>query len=65
MGEEKEVSFSDSERQALAQLAKEHDHRKWLSELLKRWAQWIAAVALGATVAWDVISRIIREASHR
>jgi hypothetical protein len=65
VGEEKESGFSDSTRNALEDLAKEHAHRKWLGEILKRYAQWIAAISLGATVAWDIVARIIKEASGR
>jgi hypothetical protein len=65
VSEEKESGFTDSERDALQHLAKEHEHRKWLGDILKRYAQWIAAIALGATVAWDTLARIIKEASGR
>lgn len=53
-------NFSDSERDALAQIAKEHEHRKWLGAILLRWSKWIAAVALGVTVTWDALSKIIQ-----
>ena len=51
--------FSESTKALLDELAKERDHRKWLAEILLRWAKWIAAIAAGITVVWDAGHRIL------
>ena len=52
--------WTDSQRDALEHLAKQHEHRKWLLDILKRWATWVAAVALGVSVTWDALARLVR-----
>ena len=62
--------FSDSERDALRELAEkradvlatveDRKHRQWLGELLKRWAMWIAAVVAGLGLSWDALSKIVK-----
>ena len=56
----KKEEWSDSQRDALEHLAKQHEHRKWLLDILKRWATWVAAVSLGATVTWDALAKLAR-----
>lgn len=51
--------FSDSTRAQLEALATESAHRKWLGEIIQRWAKWIAAVAVGATIVWDALHRLV------
>ena len=60
-----EPDFSDSTRTLLEELAKEREHRKWLVDILKRWAQWIAAVSLGVTITWDALVRLIKHLGER
>jgi hypothetical protein len=52
--------WTDSERAKLDELAAESSHRKWLADLLKRWALWIAAVVVGGRYLWDGISELLR-----
>ena len=51
--------FSDSTRAALEELAADSAHRKWLGEIIQRWAKWIAAVAVGVTIIWDALHRLV------
>lgn len=62
---DKEPEFSDSTKALLAELAKEHEHRKWLLDILKRWAQWIAAISLGVTITWDALARLVKHLTER
>jgi hypothetical protein len=59
-----ESGFSDSERDALAEIARERSHRKWLGSLLYRWAKWLAAVTLGVKVGWDALSDMVKRLSE-
>lgn len=52
--------FTDSERAALREAARNQEHKKWLFDLLKRWATWITAVILGAGVLWDAIGKAVK-----
>lgn len=52
-------AFSESTRQALEELAREREHRKWLAEILQRWAKWIAAISVGTTIVWDAAHKLI------
>lgn len=47
------------------ELLKERDRRKWLADLLKRGAQWIVAVSLGASVAWEWLGKLVKHFSDR
>ncbi len=62
---EQEPEFSDSTKQLLEEIAKEREHRKWLADILKRWAQWIAAISLGVTVTWDALVRLVKHLGER
>lgn len=65
--------FSDSEREALRDLAEKHadvlasvedrKHRLWLGEIVKRWAMWVAAVVAGVGFSWDALSKIVKALS--
>lgn len=52
--------FDEETKSLLRELAKERDRRKWLGELLKRWAQWITAISLAATVLQDAVGKLYR-----
>ncbi len=55
--------WTDSDKAELDKVLKERRHRQWLADMLMRWAKWAAAVSLGATVVWDWVARIIKQAS--
>ena len=57
--------FTDTERAQLAALAKEREHRKWLAAMLKRWATFLSAVILGASVLWDALARLFKLLSEQ
>jgi hypothetical protein len=57
---QKQEPWSDSERAALEHLAKQHEHRKWLLDIVKRWATWVAAFSLASTVTWDALLKLVR-----
>jgi hypothetical protein len=52
--------WTDTDRDQLEALIKEREHKVWLTDMLKRWAQWIAAIALALTVLWDWIGKVIK-----
>ena len=54
--------WTDSDKADLEALLKERRHRQWLADVIMRWAKWLAAVALGLTVVWDWVVKIIRQA---
>lgn len=56
----KRREWTDSERDKLDELSRQADHRKWLADLLKRWALWIAAVVVGSRYIWDGITELLR-----
>lgn len=51
--------LSPEELSDVREQLKERDRRRWLGDIIKRWAQWLAAVALGVTVLWDWLHKII------
>jgi hypothetical protein len=53
--------WTESDRAALDALIRERAHRKWLGDLVKRWAQWIAAAVLGYTLLWEQIVKIVKQ----
>ena len=40
-------------------MAVEAEHRKWLGEIIQRWSKWVAAAAVGVTVLWDALHRLV------
>jgi hypothetical protein len=54
--------WTDSDKADLESLLQERRHRKWLADSMMQWAKWVAAIALGATVVWDWIAKIIKQA---
>lgn len=56
----KPPEWTDSDRQHLQEMADERAHRKWLGDLLKRWAIWIAAIAVASRYLWDGLTSIVR-----
>lgn len=44
---EEQPGVSDSDRMELDALLEERKHRRWLAQLVKRWALWIFAVIVG------------------
>ena len=52
--------FSEADKTVLSELAKEREHRRWLFEILKRWAQWVAAISVGGSVIWDKLHDLIK-----
>ncbi len=61
MEDKEKPPLSDEELAAMRAHLKETEHKRWLGEIVKRWAQWIAAVALGVTVLWDSLGKIIKQ----
>jgi hypothetical protein len=59
--EQNKKGFSDSDRAALDQIVKDREHRQWLIDGVKRWAQWIAAVIIGVKFAWDALADLVRK----
>lgn len=50
---------SDEDLVKLRELIKSEERTVWLWTTVKVWATWIAAVAVGVTVGWDVLKKII------
>lgn len=52
--------WSDSETSRLREVAEERKHKRWLADLLKRWALWITALGVGVPYLLDGAKRAIQ-----
>lgn len=64
----KPPSFSESERQRLLEIAKEHDHQTWLKarrkarfESIRGWITWVTAAWVLKDLLWSAVTEFFRD----
>jgi len=56
-----EPDLTDEEKIELREIIEKDKRWKWLATTVRNTAGWIAAVALGITVGWDWLLKIIKQ----
>lgn len=51
--------WSDTDRARLREIVKQHEHRRWLFDIAKRWALWVTAIAAGVRYSWEGFRELI------
>ena len=52
--------LTDEEMVKVRRILEADDRARWLWSTARVWATWIAAIALGATAGWDVLSKFVK-----
>ena len=61
--DQKHEPWSESERQALLDMARESAHRKWLWALIRRWGLWGGAFFGGGVLTWESLTKLLKKAA--
>lgn len=59
--------WTDSERDRIDDLMEQANHRKWLFDMLKRGALWVAAIVVAGRYLWDGLTQLLtwlRDGGH-